>query len=246
MMQEEFEDKFSALEKSWESTLPRHGFAVLRVDGKGFSKFTKAMRKEEPFSMEFTERMKRATLALAQGFSGATLAYTQSDEVSLLFQDFGDKNMKPYGGRVEKLASLGAAMATAHFNLGTTDTALFDGRVLSLGDDEDLVREYFASRYFNGVSNSVGMLSSFHYSHSSLMGVSTQRKKERLEADGHPWSEVAPEHRYGVFYSKVKRRGMVEYTRRDTGESMSTEVERSLWEPKVLPSFSEFSEFALR
>lgn len=240
------DERFSALEREWESTLPRHSFTVLRVDGKGFSKFTKHMRKEQPFSMEFTERMKRATLALATGFSGTTLAFTQSDEISLLLHDFGEKNMKPYGGRVEKMASLGAATATAHFNLGTMDTALFDGRVFSLGDDEELVREYFASRYFNGVSNSVGMLSSFHYSHSSLMGMGTREKKERLEADGHPWSGVAPEHRYGVFYSKVKRLDTVEYTRQDTGETMSTEAERSVWEPRVLTSFDEFNEFTLR
>lgn len=242
----EVDERFGNLEREWESVLHRHSFAVLRVDGKGFSKFTKPMRKEQPFSMEFTERMKRATLALAMGFSGVTLAFTQSDEISLLFHDFGEKNMKPYGGRVEKLASLGAATASAHFNLGTMDAAIFDGRVLSLGDDEELVREYFASRYFNGVSNSVGMLSSFHYSHSSLMGVSTREKKERLEADGHPWSGVAPEHRYGVFYSKVKRLGAVEYTRQDTGETMSTEVERSAWESQVLTSFDEFKEFTLR
>lgn len=238
---------FGSMEKAWETNLPRQSFSVIRVDGKGFSKFTKKMRKDAPFSQEFSNRMVRAAHALTREIPGVSLAFTQSDEISILVHDFGEDNEKAYSGRVQKLSSIAASVATAHFNLGTMDTACFDGRVIDLGASEDRVAEYFKSRYSNGISNSLGMLCSYYYSHKSLIGMGTMERKERLRGDGFGWDEtVSPMHRYGIFLAKVSEMKEVSYTRRDSGITVSTVVQRRAWREFILSDFSDFKNFNLR
>lgn len=101
--------------------LPADEHAVLRVDGRGFSRLTEALF-EKPFDRRFHEHMQAVGRALLAELGG-TFAYVASDEVSLLLP-----RARPYGGRVEKLVSLAAGVASATFTAASGVAAVFDAR----------------------------------------------------------------------------------------------------------------------
>lgn len=112
---------------------------ILRLDGRGFSKLTEAHFKK-PFDPHFKEAMTLATIATAQDFN-ATLAYTQSDEISLLLH----QDTQLFDRRVEKLTTLSASLASVTFALKTQLPVQFDGRIW-LGASLEQVRQYFLWR----------------------------------------------------------------------------------------------------
>jgi len=63
---------------------------VIRIDGHCFSKFTRGLRK--PYEEWLHIAMVRTTAKLVKDFS-ATMGYTQSDEITLIFlPKFDEKN----------------------------------------------------------------------------------------------------------------------------------------------------------
>lgn len=65
----------SEVGQEWE-TPP--GFVILRLDGKGFSKFTKPFKKYDEYSPEIESAMHVATLGLLRKIDGVIAAYTVS------------------------------------------------------------------------------------------------------------------------------------------------------------------------
>jgi tRNA(His) 5'-end guanylyltransferase len=76
---------FKRLEHEHRTHLPRNSFAVIRVDGKGFSKYARGL--EWPFDAKFAADMQATALFLAEQIQGAVAAYTQSDEISVVLSD---------------------------------------------------------------------------------------------------------------------------------------------------------------
>ena len=72
----------------------------IRLDGRGFSKFTKGMIR--PFDKNFTDSMIETMKFLIEE-TDAIIGYTESDEISLILSD----TKKPFfNGRVAKLNSI--------------------------------------------------------------------------------------------------------------------------------------------
>lgn len=222
---------FKELEGIWDQRLPKHSFGAIRVDGKNFSRFTKHMRTTYPFSDEFTARMNSAARALAREVSGAVCVFTQSDEISVIFQDLGENSEKWMGGRVQKMTSIAAAQASVVFNDGFDDLAIFDGRSFDLGADPTVVVEYLMERYNSGVRNSVGMLASHHFSHKTLLNKSTAERKQMLIELGNPWDEVKPVHKHGTLFTKQMVLKTSEFTVK--GVTQTAEVHREVWRKDV-------------
>ena len=105
------------LERSQQTRALDGAWIILRLDGRGFSKLTEA-HFAKPFDPHFKEAMTLATLATAQDFN-AVLAYTQSDEISLLLH----KDTQLFDRRVEKLTTLSASLASVTFALKTQHPA---------------------------------------------------------------------------------------------------------------------------
>ncbi|MFY0581847.1 tRNA(His) guanylyltransferase Thg1 family protein [Cystobacter fuscus] len=82
--------------------LLRGAWCVLRVDGRGFSRFTEA-HYDKPFDVRMHEQMVRTASALLEELQGI-YAYTESDEISVLFRP----EWSLYDREVEKLVSLSA------------------------------------------------------------------------------------------------------------------------------------------
>ena len=114
-------------------------WTVLRVDGRGFSRFT-AERFDKPFDERFHALMVTTAQALLEEFQGI-YAYTESDEISVLFPPAWTL----FDREVEKLVSLSAGTASAAFSLGCGERATFDSRVW-VGITEQDVVDYFRWR----------------------------------------------------------------------------------------------------
>ncbi|WNG21247.1 tRNA(His) guanylyltransferase Thg1 family protein [Cystobacter fuscus] len=119
--------------------LLRGAWCVVRVDGRGFSRFTET-HYDKPFDVRMHEQMVRTASALLEELQGL-YAYTESDEVSILFRP----EWSLYDREVEKLVSLSAGLASATFTHAAGVPAVFDSRVW-LGVNEDAVLDYFRWR----------------------------------------------------------------------------------------------------
>lgn len=126
-------------------TLP----VIARIDGKAFHTYTRDMQK--PFDRQLTDLMVLTTWRLMKE-TRALFGYTQSDEISLVFDGATDP-ARPnvmFNGRVQKLASVIASFATAHFNKLASDAwpakpvAFFDCRVWNV-PSRDSVVDYLRS-----------------------------------------------------------------------------------------------------
>ena len=207
------------LEKEYRTYLPKKSYAVVRVDGKGFSKYTKKL--EQPFDKKFTADMRETALYLAKNIDGAHLAYTQSDEISVVFSDLAGENTEWwFGGQVQKIVSIVAAMATAKFNsLRPEDgLALFDARVHTL--DSDQVFEYLDWRQRDAIKNSISMLASHYFSHRQLQGVGTGDRLSMLNNSGIAWMDEADAVRQGTLIKREWQNKTVTFERNGVPETV--------------------------
>ena len=88
---------------------------VVRLDGHCFSTFTRGF--DRPYDLRIHRAMVGTATDLLERF-GAVTAYTESDEISLVFRPHTDAapSALPFNGRVQKLVSVFAGYASARFN----------------------------------------------------------------------------------------------------------------------------------
>lgn len=139
MRNNDFEARQRAREVYHALTVQPGAWTVIRVDGRSFSRFTEE-RFDKPFDLRFSELMVTAAQALTVDL-GARYAYTESDEISLLF----DPAFDLFGRSVEKLVSVSAGIATAAFTHAAGEPAHFDSRIW-VGVDVGEVVDYFSWR----------------------------------------------------------------------------------------------------
>jgi tRNA(His) 5'-end guanylyltransferase len=104
-----FEKQMRSLEYFHNLRLLPRAWAIVRVDGRGFSQFTE-LRFDKPFDLKFHELMVQTTKALLEEIQGI-YAYTETDEISVLCRpewDFFDRSL-------EKIVSISASIASATF-----------------------------------------------------------------------------------------------------------------------------------
>lgn len=136
---DEFEAGQRAREYFHKLTVLPGAWTVLRLDGRGFSRFTER-RFEKPFDPVFADHMVATARTLLTELGGRYV-YTESDEISVLFGPGFDL----FGRGVEKLVSVSAGLASAAFTHGAGEPAHFDSRVW-LGTAVSDVVDYFSWR----------------------------------------------------------------------------------------------------
>ncbi len=134
-----FEQQMRSLEYFHSLRLLPGTWVVVRVDGRGFSQFTKS-RFQKPFDVEFHKLMVQTASALLEELHGI-YAYTESDEISVLFPPTWDL----FDRSLEKIVSLSASIASATFTHTSGISVNFDSRVW-LGVNESQVVDYFRWR----------------------------------------------------------------------------------------------------
>jgi tRNA(His) guanylyltransferase len=117
-------------------------FMVARIDGRSFTRLTKETHNfEAPFDIRFRNYMTSTVEHLMQCGFRIIYGYTQSDEISLLF----NLDETAFERKLRKYHSILAGEASAKFSLMLGDLAAFDCRISQL-PHEDLVVDYFRWR----------------------------------------------------------------------------------------------------
>jgi tRNA(His) 5'-end guanylyltransferase len=220
------------------AVLPRRTYTLLRVDGRAFHNYLRGATR--PYDEQFMADMDHVAEALCAEISGAVLAYTQSDEISVLVTDFASAGTQPwFGGVVAKWTSVAASIATAELNARRPGSrALFDARVFTLADPVE-VANYLIWRQRDAIRNSISMAGHAYFSHSSLHGVGTGQIQERLWAErGVNWNDYPEGFKRGRVVTRNSGFRKVEYTDRRTKEIVSVEARRSWWAAEAAPHFT--------
>ena len=103
-------DRMKGYENISRIYLTKRSPVIIRIDGKAFHSFTKGFLR--PFDNILMETMAETAKFLAQNISGCKLAYTQSDEISLLLTDYETNETQPwFENNLQKLVSVSASMA---------------------------------------------------------------------------------------------------------------------------------------
>src|SRR5690349_7226055 len=105
-------DRMKDYEAASRFLLPRRAYTIIRVDGRAFHGYLRDA--DKPFDYPFMLDMGEVAKVLCEEISGAVFAYHQSDEISVLVQDFDSPGTQPwFGGVLAKVVSMSAAIATA-------------------------------------------------------------------------------------------------------------------------------------
>ena len=174
--------------------LMRRTPVVIRIDGKAFHTFARGFKR--PFDDVLIKTMQETAKYLCENIQGCSLAYTQSDEISLLLIDYQRFETSAwFDYEIQKMCSISASMATMAFNnifrdmvgelhiKGTLEEeyscilykaaqkgAMFDARVFNIPKEE--VTNYFYWRQLDASRNSIQMVGQANFSHKELQNKS--------------------------------------------------------------------------
>lgn len=164
---------------------------LVRLDGRAFHTLTGQVC-TRPFDIGFRNLMTHTAYLLAEE-SGATLAYTQSDEISLVLPSIVvGGNQGYFGGRIQKIQSCLAARAALAFNelmpeiaphmvkrRHILDLPVFDCRVWTVPTRKDAV-DAILWREIDARVNAVSQVAHAFFSANELHGLGTQECKAKL------------------------------------------------------------------
>ncbi len=205
-------DRMKKYEEAARAEFPRRMPLIIRVDGKAFSKYT-AQLPDKPFNRDFISVMEAVAMALCMEVQGAELAYSQSDEVSVLVHNYKTFDSEPwFDNQLQKIVSVAAAVASATFTaksyrmfnsgnvhgpsaLDDIKPGYFDARAFVLPESE--VANYMHWRQQDAVRNSVQMHARSLFSHKQLHGKNVATMKMMCVDAGHPWENLTPTIRKG-------------------------------------------------
>lgn len=140
---DELDAKLRVYETAYDLCVLPDVYMVARIDGRGFTRLTKdVLDFERPFDERFRDLMLETTKHLMSeaGFN-VVYGYTESDEISLLFQ----RDEASFGRKLRKLHSILAGEASAKFTHLLGSVAVFDCRISAL-PSKRLVVDYFRWR----------------------------------------------------------------------------------------------------
>ena len=116
-------NRMKGYEATSKSQLLRRTPVIIRIDGKAFHTWTNQNLKKDvtlhdgPFSHMMHDVMSDTLTDLMSNIQNAVFGYTQSDEISILLNDWKKVTTDQwFNGAVQKIASVSASMATAYSN----------------------------------------------------------------------------------------------------------------------------------
>jgi tRNA(His) 5'-end guanylyltransferase len=201
-------DYLKDLEKSVETIVPSDQYLVARLDGNNFHTFTKGLRR--PFDATLRETMTDVTKLLMKRF-GASLAYQQSDEITLIWEPRLNRTgtamvEHPRKGRVLKLSTLMSSYCTVEFyklihRYKSKSYNGFDCRMY--GTDRQGAMDSLRFRFLDCAVNAYQSVAQSMWSQKRLNGVSVQEIKAMLaEQNINVWQEYGDDAMVGVYFYK--------------------------------------------
>lgn len=182
-----------------------------RIDGRSFSKFTKGL--ERPFDQTLADIMQAVTCKLVQDTS-AVIGYTQSDEISLVWETTKPNEEMFFSGKVQKLCSVLSGIASSAFVVECVkaggvleEKAMksiphFDARVFQVPNRTEAVNALIW-REKDAIKNAISMAACHHFSHKSLQGLKGTEKVMKMMEAGIDFGDYPERFRKGVFVRNV-------------------------------------------
>ncbi len=179
----------------------------VRIDGKAFHSWTAGLKR--PYDERIQELFDRTTSFLVEQ-TKPCIGYTQSDEISLIFYNYGNPESQIFfNGKICKLNSVLASMATAKFNSlvpellpdKSNNLAFFDCRVWTVPDMNEAVN-YLIWREQDATRNSIQSAAQSVYSHRQLHGKNTKQLNEMLFQKGINWNDYPVRFKRGAYFQR--------------------------------------------
>lgn len=212
------DQEMKALERATDQRIDGSAICLIRLDGVGFSKYTRQKCFERPFSNQFAQAMIETSRALAERFNPHCV-YTSSDEITIILKRTYDEEVqqyKPYiyNGRVQKLASISAATATAAFNDAIqrlfassterpTTLGVFDARVFTVPDEMTALRNIQWRSSHDAARNSFSRLAQHFLGAKKLHHLTKKQLVSELQSRYKvSWEDLDDHYRYGTLLRK--------------------------------------------
>jgi len=186
---DDFDTKMRVFETASDSCVLPNLYMVARLDGRNFTRLTKEIHQfDVPFDSQFRDSMIETVKHLMNCGFRINYAYTQSDEISLLFH----LNEDTFKRKLRKYNSVLAAEASAKFSLLLGEIGCFDCRISQL-PTKDLVCDYFRWRQEDAHRNALNSHcywclrsndESQQAATNALLGLSVSDKNELLFGHG--------------------------------------------------------------
>lgn len=180
---------------------------MARLDGRSFSRLTRNLKR--PYDRPFMTAMQSTAEYLAKE-TNSLLTYTQSDEITLVWQQPDSRTELLFGGRVQKLVSVLASMAgirlyqmlTLHEVLASMQQLpMFDCRVWSLPRESD-ASAAFLWRELDATRNSIQMAAQAKFSHKQLHERNCSELQDMLMSVGVNWNNYPADFKRGQFIQR--------------------------------------------
>jgi tRNA(His) guanylyltransferase len=234
--------------KSFENKndLLKNTYIVIRIDGKGFTKFTDAHGYKKPNEIKGIKVMALAGLSVMESFPEIFLGYGQSDEFSFAFK----KNARLYNRRHEKILTNVVSQFTSAFvyywpKIFVNGPELkyppcFDGRVVLYPSFENL-KDYFSWRYvdchINDLYNTTfwalvqeGKMNKDE-AHQKLKGTLSNDKNEILFSQFNIKYNNQPEvYKKGTLLIRVKKPASIRPPKKEENKEIDEETKKKIEE----------------
>jgi tRNA(His) guanylyltransferase len=216
-------DRIKTYEDAYRVRLPIRLPVIIRIDGKAFHTYTKGKSPvgkecEKPVDAGMVECMNETAIELCKEVQGCQVAYVQSDEISLLLNNFQTQETQSwFENNVQKMVSVSAAVASVTFTglswkiwgvdeshedpYHLTKEAYFDARAFVLPKEE--VCNYFLWRQQDATRNSVQMLARSLYSHNQLENCNNSELQEMCFQKGVNWDKCPTSQKRGRCIVKI-------------------------------------------
>ena len=246
MTQPTLGDVLKEYEHEYRAYLPKNSFTIIRLDGRAFHTYTKG--RDKPFDSNLIWNMGHTAVKLAEEIQGTVTTYTQSDEISVVLSDHGDRTEAWFGGNVQKMVSVAASIATAEFNRLENPTGIlfggkiahFDARVFTLPNAR-WVMNYLNWRQRDWRKNSVTMAAGAHFSHKELDGKTTEERIAMLKERDILWpGDYQPAINTGAISTREAYEAEANW-QDPAGVSHTETVTRYRWIAQAAPVFDTYA-----
>lgn len=196
-----YENRFTS--DTFLPTLP----VIIRLDGKSFHRWTKGL--DRPFDTEFKIVMCDVTKQLIHE-TGAKVGYTQSDEITLILYHEDYKSQVYFQGKVFKINSICASMATAYFNYKVKESYKFQNKHLAFFDCRSFqVPNLWEAvncliwRELDATRNSILSVGQANFSHKEMQGLNCSEIQEKLfQEKGINWNNYPYYCKKGTYFGR--------------------------------------------
>ena len=219
-------ERIKGYESVYKNTLPIRTPTLIRCDGRAFKNFTKGFKR--PFSTLLRHCMIEAAKHMCRNIPNTEIAYTQSDEITLLLVEKGENTQSWYSKRLNKLLSVSASICTNGFNKALYNAFTnksyinpFTDQTIKLEDNilnhiytkvfqaefdctafslpEFEVNNAFIFRQRDAVRNSINQIAHCYFSPKELNKVHSQEIIEKLKNERNVlWEDVPKYFQRGV------------------------------------------------